>query len=125
LTDANDRRLYLAQQLNKKDAEMASAFGDMYNNMYKQMNVNAQYPYQTSTPYGVAVNPELASISQTPLLGNVGGNNIDAIYNAKVREFSRSMTPAEAARSASDYIRSVGTYSRGTQGSAYSPFDFI
>jgi len=125
LADVNNRRLYLAQQLNKKDTEMAGAFGDMYNNMYKQMLVNAQYPYQISTPYGVAANPELSSTSQTPLLGNVGGNNIDAIYTAKFNEFSKTtMSPAEAAKAASDYIRSIGTYSRGTQGAAYSPFDF-
>jgi hypothetical protein len=124
LADVNNRRLYLAQQLNKKDTEMAGAFGDMYNNMYKQMLVNAQYPYQTSGPYGVAPNPELSSTSQTPLLGNVGGNNIEAIYNARFNEFSKTMSPAEAAKSASDYIRSIGTYSRGTQGAAYSPFDF-
>jgi hypothetical protein len=124
LADVNNRRLYLAQQLNKKDTEMAGAFGDMYNNMYKQMLVNAQYPYQTSGPYGVAVNPELTSTSQTPLLGNVGGNNIDAIYTAKFNEFSKTtMSPAEAAKAASDYIRSIGTYSPGTQGAAHSPFD--
>lgn len=124
LADVNNRRLYLAQQLNRKESQIADKFGDLYGNMYKQMNVNAQYPYQISTPYGVEVNPELQSISQSPLLGNIGGNNIDAIYNSKYNDFiNKGMSAADAAEAASNYINAVSRYSRGTQGAAYSPFD--
>lgn len=123
VSQLGDIAIFDAANYNKKMAEQNKAFGDMYKNMANMMFVNAQYPYQTTTPYGVSVNPELESISQDPLTGGTGGSNLASLWQSSYDAFiGKNMTPKEAADAASNYVKSVASLSRSSQGLT-SPFN--
>lgn len=123
VSQLGDIAIFDAANYNKKMAEQNKAFGDMYKNMANMMFVNAQYPYQTTTPYGVSVNPELESISQDPLTGGTGGSNLASLWQSRYDAFiNKNMTPKEAADAASNYVKSVASLSRSSQGLT-SPFN--
>ena len=122
VTQLGDISIFDAANYNKKMAEQNKAFGDMYKNMANMMAINAQYPYQTTTPYGVSVNPELESISQDPLTGGTGGSNLASLWQSRYDAFVKTMTPKEAADAASNYVKSVASLSRSSQGLT-SPFN--
>lgn len=124
MADVNAIHEGKARDLNAKDALFAKMYGKLVGDQRQQMGINAQYPYQYQTPYGITVNPTLRSIYDEPMTGVSSFSNYAALYNSMYKKFTESMTNSEAAKAASDYIRAINSSKAGTSSAASSIYDF-
>ena len=116
---------------NAKSAGFASAFGKGYNNVLNQMLINAEYPYQFQTPYGITVNPTLKSIYDDPLTGGSSSNYQDVfdyyykMYSGSDFSLSKKEAVDAANTAARNHLNSIYQRNRrtGTGGATLSPFE--
>lgn len=128
MNDLNAFNESTTRDLNAKSKGVAENFAKTYNNMLKQLTINAQFPYQHQTPYGISVNPTLRSIYDEPNVGGGSGSqmsNLEALFNNYYDKMIRSgVSPADASTAASKYVSAMTSGNRrGTGNTMYSPFD--